>query len=299
MRIDPTEPLVLLTEYLPLCQQDAKQSPDIAPTLSEQAYCCGSGEFIASDQQRTSARVAIVPLWGMLTKVGGFGTSLDAFAQRLDQLDAMDDVVGIVVHTKSPGGTVAGTRQAADALDRVTRGGKTKTATYVDGMMASGALWIGAHSKKVITSQYGDHIGDTAIGSIGVVSIYQEASEAMQNAGVKTHVIRVPEMKARFNGIEPLTDEMRQLIQERNTQTYNDFLSVVNRTRGIPKAEVETRFGRGEMVSPAVAVEQGLADQVGTLQDAIHAVSGTRYRSRSAHAAAQINLASADCPDLS
>ncbi len=65
------------------------------------------------------------------------------------------NIAAIVLQIDSPGGEVSGTQQLADVIKSVQK----PVVAFVDGMMASAALWIGSAADEIIASTPQDIIG--------------------------------------------------------------------------------------------------------------------------------------------
>jgi len=100
--------------------------------------------------------------------------------------------------------------------------------------------------------------------------------------------MRTPEKKARFSGLEPMTDEMRAFVQDRIGVSYEKFKRAMATNRGIRIDQVEGKFGGGEMMRAEEAVAAGLADRVATVDQTI-----SRMMTRRAPASARAALAKA------
>lgn len=254
------EPMALLPEY------EAQIGLGKLSTLEERPIELLSefGEQVAeSSTTLTTNMIAVVPVYGMLTPEGRYGTSLDGLARIVTSLDANPNVSKILLNVTSPGGTVRGTPEAADAIRRVRDNGKTPIIALANGMMASGALWVGAAASEIYVTPSGE------IGSIGVISMYEDWSKAIEGMGVKLDVMRIPAKKARYSGVEPMTEEMRQHVTERIAESYERFKKAMASNRGIRVDQVESKFGGGEMLTAEQAVEAGLADRIATLDQTI------------------------------
>lgn len=237
-----------------------------------------------------SKLVAVVPLWGPLSMHGGwFSTSTRAFAQALQRVDASPQIGTVVIPIDSPGGTVTGTQEAADALRGIRERGDTKTIAVVDPMMASAASWIGTAADEVVMTPSGD------AGSIGVISVYQDVSKALEQMGVTFNIARTPDKKARFSGVEPMTDEMRGDMEARNAEAYDDFLAAMAKNRGVSKSQAASKFGGGELLNANEAREAGLVDRIATMDEVLAGLSkpGAKRGSRRSAAAARLRLAEA------
>lgn len=288
MRFDPMEPMALLPEHVSSLL--ARLRGDSAETESKPAigYVDEFGnELAAGASTSTGNMLAVVPLWGVLSPDGGYGgTSLDSFARMMATLDANPNVAKVLLNVTSPGGTVTGTQEASDAVRRVRDNGETQIVAIANGMMASAALWIGAAASELVVTPSGE------VGSIGVISMYADESGFLEKLGVKVEVIRTPDKKARFSGLEPMTDEMRAFVQDRIAASYEKFKRAMATNRGIRIDQVEGKFGGGEMMRAEEALAAGLADRIGTLDQTI-----SRMMTRRAPAGARAALARAqlDC----
>jgi ClpP class serine protease len=151
-----------------------------------------------------------------------------------------------------------------------------------NGMMASAALWIGAAASELIVTPSGE------IGSIGVISMYADQSGLLEKMGVKVDVMRTPNKKARFTGIEPMSDEMKAFVQERINVSYEKFKRSMATNRGIRIDQVESKFGGGEMLRAEDAMAAGLVDRIATFDQTV-----SRMMTRRAPASARAALARA------
>lgn len=67
---------------------------------------------------------------------------------------------------------------------------------------------------------------------------------------------------------EPLTPYQKAMLQKYVGNTYNDFTSLVARTRGLRQSYVDS-IGQGRVWSGSDALELGLVDELGGLENAI------------------------------
>lgn len=229
--------------------------------------------------------VAVIPVQGtlaprmnMMTRISG-GTSMQQLATWVREAADHKDVRAIVLDVDSPGGTVAGTAELADVV-RSVRGVKPVKAVATN-MMASAAYWIGSAADEIIASP------SAVLGSIGVYGIHWDESQANENAGLKATVIRRGVNKGLSTGVEPLTKEGRAVLQEGVDDAYAMFVSAVATQRGVSAKDVEERFGQGKTMLARRAVEAGMADREGTLDQVVRELRGAGGSSRSNGSSAQ------------
>jgi signal peptide peptidase SppA len=135
-----------------------------------------------ADPDTVKKSVRVIPISGPLMKNDQFcgPTGMSTIAGRIKEADNDKSVDAIVLKIESPGGTVDGTIELASAVTEC----KKPVVTYVDGLMASAALWIGICADEVIASTEFDRIG-----SVGVLLSFADMKPAYELQGVKFHQI--------------------------------------------------------------------------------------------------------------
>lgn len=292
MQFDPMEPMALLPVTVPSLvaamrgERAERKKVPFATFYSGDETPLTVEDLLGVETASSKGLLAVVSLWGVLSPNGDYGgTSLDQFGRAIAMLDANPNVASILINCTSPGGTVTGTQETADIVRSVRDGGRTNIVALANGMMASAAMWIGAAASEVVVTPSGE------AGSIGVISMYADWSKAYKDAGIEVSVMRVPDKKARFSGVEPLTDEMRALVEERLAASYEKFKRAMATNRGIRIDSVQSKFGGGEMLTAEQAVEAGLVDRIATLDSTI-----SKMMTRRAPSGARAQLARALLP---
>jgi ClpP class serine protease len=82
-------------------------------------------------------------------------------------------------------------------------------------------------------------------------------------------LISAGKYKLEGNPWESLTAEARAAIQTSVDEYYDAFIKSIARNRGMKPASVRNGFGEGRLVGARQAVELGMADRVGTLEETI------------------------------
>ena len=170
-------------------------------------------------------------------------------------------VKAIVMRVNSPGGSAL----ASEVIRREVELAKA-TKPFIISMgsyAASGGYWISAE---------GDHIfadPTTLTGSIGVFGTFPNAKKFLnERIGLTFDVVKTNK-NADFGSItEPMTDYQKKMLQKYVGSTYNDFTSLVARTRGLRQSYVDS-IGQGRVWAGADALELGLVDELGGLDKAI------------------------------
>lgn len=213
--------------------------------------------------------VAVLPLMGEVVPRDPTGvismltgaTPIDQFAAAFHQAMQDPSIGGIVINVDSPGGSVVGVDELASAI-YAARGTKPIVAVAT-GMAASAAYWIATAADQLVVTPSGE------VGSIGVFVEHWDMSGALDQAGIKSTIISAGPYKAETASSRPLTPDAQNYLQSRVNDYYAMFTSRVAKNRGVSVQTVKSGFGQGRMVGARAAVEQGMADAIGTLDQVV------------------------------
>ena len=227
--------------------------------------------------------VAVMPVFGvlahrmnMMTDISG-GSSTEELGAQFAELANDPSIGAIVLDIDSPGGSVHGMSEMSAQIHAARNPDRPIIAVAND-LMASAAYWIGSAADEIV-------IGPNAyVGSIGVLGLHADFSEADKTAGINYTLFHAGKYKAEGNELEPLGDEAREQMQAEIDLIYADFVADVARNRGVTRSKVERDYGQGRVYSGSDAVEKGLADRQGTLTGTISRLLG-RKRAAGANAA--------------
>lgn len=245
-------------------------SPEAAKLMNEQA---ADDFWFASDDWRAHYRpysvkdgILTIPVKGVLLhdfpwSFGSWATGYEYIWRAFQRGIADGSVRGIAFHVHSPGGDVAGNFDMVDKMFAL-RGKKPVRAFAHEGAY-SAAYSIASVADKIVVSRTG------GVGSIGVVTSHWDVSEAYDKAGYKITFIHFGKHKVDGNPFEALTAEAKERIQSRVNMLGEVFVSTVARNRGIDEAVV--RSTEALTYSAQEAIEIGLADEVGPLDEAVAA----------------------------
>lgn len=233
------------------------------------------GTQAANGRMRPSAGgVAVIPIHGRITPrpMGGLlgmllgGTSVSELRSMLRGAVADDAIGSIVFDVDSPGGRVDGIPELGDEI-REARGRKPIVAA-ANTFAASGAYWLASQADELLVAPSGQ------VGSIGVFTSHTDFSKMDERLGLNTTLIAAGKYKVEGNPYEPLSDEARDAMQAMVDDYYSMFVDAVAAGRDVDRDDVAGGFGQGRMVLAEAAVAEGMADDVGTLEDAIARAAG-------------------------
>lgn len=226
--------------------------------------------------------VAILPVEGVLSKrmnmfsrMSG-GTSMQLLARDLRTALGDPQVKSVVLAIDSPGGTVDGTQEASRAVS-AARNGDKPVVSWVDGMMASAAYWIGSASDAVYIGA-----GTDIVGSIGVAMQHVDYSGEDSKYGIKRTDIYSGKYKRIASDAGPLTEDGRAYLQAQSDYYYSLFVETVAQQRGVSVEQVLSDMADGKIFIGQQAIDAGLVDGASTL-DALVAdlAAGAYQRKRS------------------
>lgn len=180
---------------------------------------------------------------------------------------AIGEIKGIAFLSDSPGGMVAG------CWDNVDRMVALKAST---GVPVRAWAHESAYSAAYGTICFADHITVSrtgGVGSIGTVTGHLDRSGAMKQAGLVFTYIASDPSKVEGNSYEPLSEGAKARIQSRIDELNAIFVSAVARGRGLEESVIRDDL-KAHTYTATQAVSNGLADAIGTLEDATSAFAG-------------------------
>lgn len=219
--------------------------------------------------------VAVIPIRGVIAhrmsamEDSSGGTSAEGIGKMLRAAMADQSVGTILLDIDSPGGTVTGVAELAAELFAMRGQGK-KIVAQVNGMAASAAYWIAAQADEIVSLPSG------VSGSIGVFTVHQDLSAALEKEGVNVTLISAGKYKVEGNPFEPLTEEAKAVKQAQVDEAYAAFVKDVARGRGVSPADVRNGYGQGRALTAKDAKAAGLIDRIGTMDDTIGRLVGRK-----------------------
>ena len=128
---------------------------------------------------------------------------------------------------------------------------------------ASGGYWISAKADYIFADP------TTLTSSIGVFGTFPNAQGFLNDKIGLTFDVAKTNENADFGSItQPLTEFQYSKLQEMVVKTYNDFTGRVAEGRGLTQTYVDS-IGQGRVWAGADAIEIGLVDKLGDMEDAI------------------------------
>jgi len=236
--------------------------------------CAGTGFLALNALARTAGEpaptgiglgdaVAVIHLSGTITSdVENYftvpGITPERVVDLLGQAAADPAIKAVVVRINSPGGGVVASDEIYHALLEFEK----PAVVWMDEMAASGGYYIACGGDYVFAHP------NTLVGSIGVISQFLNVEELMDKVGVDAVVITSGPHKDIGSPFREMTEEEEEMWKGIIDETYGGFVEIVAQARDLPLEDVR-ELADGSIYTGRQALELGLVDEVGTLDDAV------------------------------
>ena len=227
-----------------------------APSYDEE-YVSGEGP----------EKVAVVPVVGTIASADSTvpGTqppvTPEGLADALRQAAEDQSVAAVVLEVNSPGGGVTASDEMHQSiLDFKKSSGKPVVVSMGD-TAASGGYYVSTAADRIVANK------TTLTGSLGVIFLLTNISELADKYGVKQEVVKSGKFKDMGSSFRELTPEEREILQSIVDESYDEFVGVIVKGRGLPEERVR-EIADGRVYSGEQARELGLVDSFGDLDKA-------------------------------
>jgi ClpP class serine protease len=185
----------------------------------------------------------------------GYIRGTRTLAARMQQADAHPNIVAHVVAFATPGGSTLGLEHFADVL-----AGTTKPCVGHIEMMCSAGVWAGSGCDRLVIARTG------IAGSIGTKWDGMDFSKFYEKMGITMVTVTATDSTDKTKMFdEALKGKPGLLRSQLLDPLNNEFLATVQ--ANLPNATDDTKTGK--LYVGQAAVDNGLANQLGSLQDAI------------------------------
>lgn len=219
-------------------------------------------------------KVALINIYGEITDPREILSQLKHFTDN-------NSVKAIVLSIDSPGGSVGASQEIFRQINKSKRSGKIVVAA-MGGTAASGAYYIAAAADRIVANP------GTVTGSIGVILSFFNAEKLLDKAGIKFVTIKTGEFKDTGTFGRAPTERERAYLKALAEDLLSQFVEDVAVSRqaqiaaayGIKTEDeaklknsvlktVKDKIADGRIFTGRQALEIGLVDQMGNLDDAI------------------------------
>jgi len=211
-----------------------------------------------SNKQKVAIVIAKGTILDGTQKPGTIGG--DSTAQLLREARLDDNVKAVVLQVDSGGGSAFASEVIRKEIDLIKAAGKpvvASMATYA----ASGGYWISASADEIFAEP------STITGSIGIFGIMTTFERTLEYVGVRTDGLGTTEL-AGMSQTRGLSPGIKQIIQMNIERGYERFINLVATERSMTAESVD-EIAQGRVWIGTQALELGLVDKLGNLDDAV------------------------------
>lgn len=201
--------------------------------------------------------VAVINLDSSI-RYDGSSCSPEGFGELLYEARSNNRVKAVVIRVNSGGGTAA----AGEEMSGLLRDFPKPVVVSSASVNASAAYEISSQADYIYVAK------SSEVGAIGTAIELMDYSGLMDMLGIHSDVITSSDSKDSSYGLRPLTEQERAHYQHMVDQINRTFIETVALGRNMTIAEVEA-LATGMTYTGIDAVENGLADEIGTREDAL------------------------------
>ncbi|MCI0518067.1 MAG: S49 family peptidase, partial [Woeseiaceae bacterium] len=152
-----------------------------------------------------------------------------------------------------------------DEIEQLRAADKPVVAS-MSSVAASGGYWISMAADKIYASDV------TITGSIGIFGMLPTFQRSLAALGIHTDGVGTSIWSGQFRPDREMSDEAKVLFQLVINRGYDDFISKVAQFREMEKGSVD-RIAQGQVWTGADALNHGLIDAIGGLDEAVAAAA--------------------------
>lgn len=189
----------------------------------------------------------------------------DSLAYLIREATGDEDIKALVLRVDSGGGSAFASEIIRAELAAFRATGRPVVVS-MGSVAASGGYWIATPADQIWAS------ASTITGSIGIFGIYPTFETSFAQLGIGTDGVGTTELAGYATlgrNLSPLAERSLQLTVEHG---YSRFLDLVADSRGMTVEAVDA-VAQGQIWSGQTALNHGLVDQLGSLEEAIAATA--------------------------
>lgn len=211
-------------------------------------------------------KIALVHARGIIMdgtqKAGSIGGDSTAALLREARLD--EHTKAVVLRIDSPGGSGFASEVIRQEVLELQKAGIPVIAS-MSSVAASGGYWIAASADQIWAAP------TTITGSIGVFGMFFTIEDSLAEIGVNSDGFKTTEIPG-LDITRPLPEGAKVMVQRSIERFYSEFVGMVAEARGMTY-EAVNEVAQGRVWTGSKALELGLVDRLGNLDDAVLAAA--------------------------
>lgn len=201
-------------------------------------------------------KISVINVEGMIAS----DQSNDTIVDMLKEAQKDPQIAGVIMQINSPGGSVYASEKIYKEIKKLQEINKPVYAVMEE-LAASGGYYISAPCDKIYASN------ETWTGSIGVIMQSYSLEGLFDEYGIKEQNITTGKMKDAGSPGSNMDDEEKEYFQGLVDSAFGRFVKVVSEGRDMSEKEVR-KLADGRVYDGSQALENGLVDNIGDLEDA-------------------------------
>ena len=232
------------------------------PHITGEAYLAQ----LPPEEDTAEDAIAVVTVEGGI-QPGPMGPGVagsDDLARLLRRAHEDESTRAVVLRVNSPGGSII----ASDTIRDELRAAKVKGLPVVVSMgdvAASGGVWVSTPADRIYAEP------TTITGSIGVAVAFPTLENVFDYLGVRFDGVTTSKY-AGWSVNRPVTEEMDAIFARWAGDAYDRFINIVASSRNREPDYIRSIAGGRVWIAEA-ALERGLVDELGTVEDALAAAA--------------------------
>jgi protease-4 len=183
--------------------------------------------------------------------------------EELDRARQDSSIDGLLLRVDSPGGGATASDVIYTELMRFKRERELPIVAHLYGLAASGGYYIAMASDEIVSEP------TTVTGSIGVIFVSVNFSGLMERWGIEDQTTKAGAYKDMGSMLRPQTPEDRAILQGVIDDLHERFRDVVAAGRPELERERVDALSDGRIFSAPQALENGLVDRLGDIEEAV------------------------------
>lgn len=250
------------------------EEDDELQTVNYGRYSRVNDKSAGLEANNASDKIAVIYSSGMILPdladspfTNTSGITPKTIKKQIDSALEDDDVKAIVIHINSPGGSATSSDLIWHSIKQASE--EIPVIASMGSVAASGGYYMAMGADTVLAAE------NTITGSIGIFNLLFNAQELLNdNIGILYESHTSHEYADLFDLTRPFTTIEQQIIQQNVESGYETFLNVVAEGRNMSRDQAHER-AQGRVYTGAAALEAGLVDMLGDLDDAIRVAAET------------------------
>ena len=214
--------------------------------------------------------VSHIKLNGVIGNAGKFKQGIDFAGQEeiIKKAFSLKKAAAVAISINSPGGSPVQSHLIYSFIRQQAKKSNKKVIFFAEDVAASGGYLISCAGDEIYANS------SSIIGSIGVIYSSFGFTELIKKIGVERRVHTAGKNKST---LDPFTEEKEEDIQRlKNIQLdlHQDFINVVEKSRGAKLNKIEVELFSGEFWSGSRAKNLGLIDGIGDYYNVMKNIFG-------------------------